>query len=684
MFLALSVLTLSAISQGVVIVDASNTSYFEMKASTVRVDVNNQVALITANQIFVNSTGFSASVKYAFPMPETGTAIELKWKIHGKWFFAEFSASPQDPAIPGGNGQSNPYLTKFLGTTPLFFSPKEKIEDKDTIEFQISYVQLLEYKLDKVKFHYPADYSLIQNTNIQSQIFEFRLFSTRSIISIEPASYNPGISADKQTATVSITSTNSKSIKDINLEYQLASNQLGLISFSNFMSDSSSVCDEYGNGFLGMVIEPESNENTQIINKRFTLIIDCSGSMLGLKIEQAKEAAEFIVKNLNFGDYFNIISFSTEPTSFRPEHVPYNPTNQEEALSFISDIKADGSTNISEALALSINQFPVQDKNYANIIIFFTDGEATIGLTATSAILDLVKSTIAKKETDLFLFTFGVGSSVNKTLLTRLAMENQGISSFITNEEVSSVIPDFYLTVKSPVLLNTKIEFTPNLVTEVYPNPLPNLYKGMQLVLTGRYKQAQNVKVKLSGKNFSGNIEYNYDLNLSGTTNTDYMFLPKLWAKSKIEYLTYLFYTLPEFGTESQDTKKTIEEISLCYQVISSFTSFEDNTQDPPHMSLEIDEILKTNEEYKYNFQPNPFDTQTTLKIELQNPQIISVRIYDINGELIKTIIQEGFTGINNIVWMGKKDNNDKVSKGVYFYRIEIAGKFYFGKILKN
>jgi hypothetical protein len=96
---------------------------------------------------------------------------------------------------------------------------------------------------------------------------------------------------------------------DFKVEYELSPEDLGLFDFSVFLSDTLG-CDNYGNGFCAFVVEPNPNPNADVIPKVFTLIIDKSGSMLGSKIQQAKDAATFIVDNLNVGDKFNIIAFS--------------------------------------------------------------------------------------------------------------------------------------------------------------------------------------------------------------------------------------------------------------------------------------------------------------------------------------------------------------------------------------
>ena len=669
--------TFIGFSNGIIIVNAEQGTTLKMTNSEINVDVNNQVGLVVSSQRFFNDTGDSFLISYGFPMPNTASATQLRWRINnGDWSYAIFEAGQQDPPVGGGNSV-HPDIVQYLGDTPLYFNFDNPIQNEDIIEVEISYVQLLSYKFGVVTFNYPSDYSLIQTSIIEeNQSIDFQLYSDRTIDFLAIDNYVASITNDGNLASLIYSETGTTTLDNIVITYQLASDELGVISFSTLLEEQT--CDEYGNGFLGLIIEPESNVNTEVIEKVFTLIIDKSGSMGTLKMEQAKEAATFIVNNLNQDDYFNLISFDSNINSFKPDHVIYNTTNQIDALNFISNISSGGMTNISDALTEAIYQFGATDPNKANMIVFFTDGQATAGTTSTQGILDNVEAAISANETSIFLHTFGIGNNVNVQLLTLLALENQGVSTFIGDDEIEAAISDFYLTIRNPVLLNTEIQFTPNIVSQTYPDPLPNLYKGQQLILTGRYDTPQLVTVELSGNAFNTNVNYSYDVDLADIAIENLAFLPKLWAKAKIEYLQYLFYSLPIGSQEANDTQALIEEISICYQVLSDFTIF--NTGGG---ATGIEDVLSDHEEFKIIFHPNPFKEKTVAYIDLLYTQPIIISIYDVNGKLVYLVNYDGEAGSNLISWDGTNFENKSVESGVYFYRVETNSKSYFGKLIK-
>lgn len=662
---------------GIVITDRSSGTRLPLMNSEVNVAVQNQISTVRTSQTFFNSSGISQEIEYGFPLPSDASVTQLKWRVdNGVWQFAVFV---NGSSTGSGTGTLNGTLASYLGNTPLLFLFSNEIAADSQIEVELTYVQLLSYSFGEVTFKYPSDYSLIQSGIItNAQIFNFELSSGRTIDSIECIGNLATTTNDGNFATAAISRFESTSINNVVIKYRLASDELGVIPFSTLLEEGQNTCDDFGNGFFGLVVEPESNPSTAVIQKNFVLIIDSSGSMDGNKMTQAKEAARFIVNNLNVGDKFNIVDFDNNIVPFRPTLVDYSITNANAALTFIDNIVALGSTNISGALTTAINQFGGASQDEANIIVFFTDGGATAGITDTQGILSSVENSVNQIETKIFLFTFGIGASVTTDLLTLLAVENNGFATFLGNDEITDVISNFYLTIRNPVLLNPVISVVPaNAISNVFPDPLPNLYKGQQLIFTGRYQVPQDIQLTLSGTAFNQQVQYVYNLNLSNQNNEAYAFLPKLWAKNKMESLLVDYYSLPVGSAEAAIISGIIEETSICYQVLSPFTSLGEGPLGDEEFMSETNNSLK--------FFPNPFTSETKALLYLNEPSAIFIQIYSIDGKLLKSITLDGVFGENLIQLDGLDNKNNVLSSGMYIYSISIGGKAtYFGKLVKN
>ncbi len=92
-----------------------------------------------------------------------------------------------------------------------------------------------------------------------------------------------------------------------------------------------------------------------------------------------------------------------------------------------------------------------------------------------------------------------------------------------------------------------------------------------------------------------------------------------------------------------------------------------------------IEEVAELLEKIPIKFlknYPNPFTHSTTISLELntENTEITEISIYNIKGQKIRTFANDQISKSLNqqIVWDGKDDNGQKVSSGIYFYKLTI------------
>ena len=677
---------LSVQASGVAIVDVSNGIYLKLLATDVQVTVENQVAVVVARQTFQNDFSMDKDVKYGFPMPEDASATQLRFQVNGQWYKAKFSPTPQDTTLPGTGDEIDANLKMHLGETPLYYNIDHTVEAGSILIVELTYVQLLPYSFGKVDFFFPNDYRYIQTYPIASQTFHFTLTSERTIRLIELKDMTPdSLFNDGSVATVSFTTLEDIPKYNYSVQYELSLDQLGLFSMSTFLADSS-IPDGGGRGFFTFIAEPDPSENTEVIKKVFTLIVDRSGSMSGDKIVQARNAAKFIVENLNEGDRFNIVDFSTNVSNYQAEHVEYSPQTEQQALDYIDGFKANGWTNISGAFDVAIPQFANSGDSTANIIIFFTDGQPTVGVTETNALLSHIQQTIISNEVQVAIFAFGIGTDANEQFLTLLAKQNDGMAEFLGNDELEERITQFYLTIRNPVLLNTELSFSPqDVVSETYPQNLPSLYKGQQLIVSGRYNEAMPLTVTLSGTAFGKEVEYEYTMSLSDSTIEKNQFLSKIWAKQKIEHLLVEYYSLDESDPTREAVKEDIIAVSVNFGVLSPFTSFSGDE----YTAIEEGRLVDGEGQNPRQFQllgnyPNPFNPSTTIqfRINIALHKVIFVKIYNALGELVRVLtIRVDSAGIYELVWDGLLMNGLAAPSGNYFYVLDFGTGVLAGKM---
>jgi len=685
----LNFVCISIYSNGVVFKKDALGAYLSLKSSSIEVKIENQVAITETTQSFLNQFGDSLHIKYGFPVPQDASATGLRYFINGKWHEAIFSSSPQDTTTGGSSDDPDENLVQYLGSNPLYFDLEEALGKDSSIIMELTYVELLQYKYGKVNYSYPNDYRPISSAQIDMQRISVSLKSDRMITTFSLLSHSAdSASISSYEGFISCSSFENPAEMDYILQYALSQDDLGLFSLSTYIDDSLSV-DDYGRGFFALIVEPDPSEQAETIDKVFTLIIDRSGSMSGDKIIQAKDAANFIVNHLNDGDKFNIVSFSSEITSFRSGHVEFNPDNESAALDYINSLVAEGATNISGAFDTSIPQFSYADNNTANIVIFLTDGEQTAGITNTDDLITHINQLVLTSEKEVTIFTFGIGSSTNERLLSTIARNNKGLAVFLENNQVEEVITDFYMMIQNPVLLNTSVEFQPNIIAERYPVEMQNLYKGNQLMLFGRYTEAAPMSITFRGNAYSNDVVYQYDLSLSDSTNHDYQFLLKLWAKVKIDELLLQYYLNIHVQETAESIKEEIIELSMNYGVISPFTSFIEGGEpftglDEWDIKEDPDDAGSSSNEYITILSLGPNPTREVLVIKLECSSLAHGRL---NISLLNSFGQAIYVHSDYISGMGNFSHeielgNLGLAPGIYVLVLEHQGKTLTRKVV--
>jgi Ca-activated chloride channel family protein len=668
------------------IIDSSEDDYYDLvilDEVIYNVNIENQAAIVKVEEGFINNLGREITPRYYFPMIEGASAVMLRWFQNNQWYQANISASPQNPQ---GGPSSYPYFIEdYLGEqVPTIFDFPLELAAGDSIKVEFTYVQLLPYAFGQVNLFLKNKYTNFQASALSHQELNIDLVSDREITAYtidQLGNQYSEIGVNQVHTHYEVYETGA--LLDYNVNFSLNQEELGLWSMSTYLD---SVVDNQEHGFFTMIVEPDPSENTQVIDKVFTLIIDTSGSMDGNKIIQATDAASYIINNLNEGDIFNIISFSSGVYSLWDSHQEFNEANKQIALSYVSSLEADGSTNISGAFDLAVPQFNESTSDSANIIIFMTDGEQTAGITNTNTLISHIAELFSACDVPVYLFNFGIGYYTNEVLLSTTSNNHNGFATFLGNDQLYEVITEFYNMIRNPVMLNPEISISPaNVLVDLHPISLPNLYKGKQMIISGRYSEPVDIEITFSGLAYGSEVSYQYSLTLADSSFTNYAFLPKVWAKQKIEDLLREYHTYPENSSDAQELKDEIIELSQLWGIITEFTSFSGDGVDNYDEELEQEQVEDTSVISLLGNYPNPFNPETTIRFEIKEDfnDIMFIKIYNLKGQLIKVLeVKVDSKGQYSVVWKGDNQAKQPVASGLYFYKIEYADHSAHGKMI--
>jgi hypothetical protein len=290
--------------------------------------------------------------------------------------------------------------------------------------------------------------------------------------------------------------------------------------------------------------------------------------MAGKKIEQARRALLLCLANLHAGDRFDVVAFDDRVDLFRPQVVPVSAEALQAARTWVGELRDRGGTDIHGALTRAMSTFPV-DGARPRTIVFLTDGEATSGVTSTA---EIVKDVALANTGGARIFTFGVGDQVNRELLERLGTTNRGAVEYIaSNEGIDARVGAFFARIAQPVLSNLSVDFGERDVTFTYPHTLPDLYKGLELVLAGRYSGAgaDGGEVVLRGdlngtrKEFRARVKFPVE-------EPQNPFVARLWARRRVESLL----SEVRLEGESEARKQEIIQLAERFNIATPYTSF--------------------------------------------------------------------------------------------------------------
>lgn len=534
----------------------------EVVSHKIDVRIRGQVAFTSIEQEFYNPNPRQLEGTFVFPIPKGAQISRFAMEIGGKPVEAELMAADKARQIYEDivRKMKDPALLEYADRD-AFKVRIFPIEANGRKRVTISYSQLLGSDSGLVNYTYPLSAEKFSAKPLKNLSIKVELEGKQALKTIYSPSHTVEIRRDGEThATVGYEASNIRPETDFQLFFAPERTDVGV----NMITYKSQGED----GFFLLLASPGlGNAHKRVMSKDVAFVIDTSGSMVGKKMEQAKKALHFCVENLNDDDRFDIIRFSTETESRFDGLVKATAENRARAVEFIGQLKPIGGTAIDEALRKALALRPAAgDRPY--VIIFLTDGQPTVGNTDENQIVSAVTK---DPESTTRIFCFGVGTDVNTHLLDKITEATRAFSQYVLPEEDLEVkLSNFFTKIKEPALANPKLTFPGDVrVSGMYPSPLPDLFKGGQLVLLGRYSGSGDATATLQGMINGETRKFDYKINFPDKA-TDHDFIPRLWATRRIGYL------LDEnrLHGENKELREEITDLARKYGIVTPYTAY--------------------------------------------------------------------------------------------------------------
>jgi len=548
------------------------TPDFKVRSVEMQARVRDQVAEVQISQVFQNTSSQQVEASLFFPVPDDASLSGLTLMVDGKELPGKLMKKEEARRIYEDivRSRKDPALLEYMGQglyrTNVFPVPPQ---GERTVE--IRYSQLLRKEAGLISLLLPIGTAKHSARPVEKLNVTVRIEAADPIKTIYSPTHKADIErSDEKRAVAKIELKDVSQPDDFRLLYGTQEGLLGI----NVLSYRP---EEKEDGYFLLLASPEvKSEASKPIDKTVVFVVDRSGSMSGKKFEQAREALKYVIRQLNSGDTFNIVAYDSSVESFRPELQRADEDSKKAALGFVEGLFAGGSTNIDGALQTALGM--LQDSSRPSYVLFLTDGLPTVG--------ELDEQTIAKNadkanKVKARLFSFGVGFDVNSRLLDRLSREQRGASVFVRpNEDIEAAVSGLYNKIGSPMMTDLKLtyefdtkreESAPEPINRTYPRTLPDLFRGEQLVLVGRYKQDGPAKVTLQGSIGDEKRSFTFPATFKEkSADESNGFIEKLWATRRIgEIIDEL-----DLKGQNQELIDELVQLSIKHGILTPYTSF--------------------------------------------------------------------------------------------------------------
>jgi Ca-activated chloride channel family protein len=536
-----------------------------LKVKSLKIDtqIQGQVATTRISQVFINDLDSVIEGTFFYPLPENATFIEFSTWDGAKRLRGEVLErnEARNRYLAIVRRCWDPGLLEYAGAN-LFQARVFPVPARGEKKIEFAYSQVLKADHGIIAYTYPLQSGTQANPQtIGALTVTVDVESNQGIRTIYSPTHTIDVRRDgDRRSTLSFEANNMLPDRNFQLFYALSNADFGLslITYREGADD----------GYFMILLAPKVDQDSAVvIPKDIIFVLDTSGSMQERgKIDKALSALKFGVRSLHPRDRFNIVAFSTDARTFRGGLIQATEDAKQAAIQYIDRQVATGGTNIDDALKDALAGFNSDDR--PRYLVFATDGLPTVGESDIGKILRNVSDNNSRK---VRLFSFGLGYDVNTFLLDQLAARNYGTADYITpDEDLELKLSNFFEKVSSPVMANLEIDWSRLRVFDVYPSRLPDLFRGLQLTVVGRYSGSGTVPLILNGTVQGKSQLLRFERNEFPESGSSNDFLPRIWAMRKVGHLLEQI----RMTGENDEIKSEIIKLAKKYGFVTPYTSY--------------------------------------------------------------------------------------------------------------
>jgi len=553
-----------------------------LRHTAVRIRVSGYLAEVDVEQTFTNPYDRKIEAVYAFPLP-TGAAVDRLELRTGdeivRGVLMERAAATATYEVAKAAGHIAALLEEERAN--LFTQSVANIEPHAEVNVALHYVQELHYDAGAYELVFPlvaAPRYTPAGAGASTAPVAAPTFlppDTRSSHDVDlaveldaavpfhelrsPSHHIDGAVLSPSTARVRLAAGDTIPNKDFVLRWTVAGDAPAAAVLAH-RAPGDGAPDGDGAFFL-MVQPPDTLAAEDVAPRELVFVLDTSSSMAGAPLAKAKEVVRRALAALRPDDTFQIVRFADRTSALGAAPIANRPRNVALALGWLDALGAEGGTEMIDGVRAALD-FP-HDPDRLRVVLFLTDGY--VGNE------DDVLATVHARLGASRLFSFGVGSAVNRYLLEEMAAFGRGDCSVVRpDEDTATAVDRFLARVATPVMTDVTVDWKGLPVHALEPAAVPDLFLGQPLVVHGLYgAPGGRATIEVHGTIAGAPVTIPVDVTLPARADGN-AGVAAVWAKARIRALERGLVR----GVDGGAGAREITRLALAHGLLTRYTSF--------------------------------------------------------------------------------------------------------------
>lgn len=551
--------------------DAAALSPIEIGRVEIRVEVRDQIAMTVIDEYFVNKNDRQLEGKFYFPLPADASISGFAmWiddrKVQGEIVERERAREIYEQIL---RENRDPGLLEWAGGNE-FQARIFPIPPKGEKHIRISYTQVLPYRAGRVHYSYPLMSEMLRKNPLASLQVNVNIHEDALTADLRSESHAAAAGQD----SLEFTARNYSPAQDFSASWIPNGQMPELKVLPHVRADEG--------GFYMAMVTPYTDAEGKPIQptvdsspapRRWLFVVDASGSVTAETWALTRATLDSVFATAGGEDTFNVIVFDLEPRLLFPDFQPASGVNFDNVSRQLSKIDPFGASNMEKAFTLAAEQAakPAPDE-MATTVVYLGDGVASAGEQRTAKLIETIGQKFSAVK-NCSGYAIGIGGSCEGGFLDGVARRLNGLGLRVDGlNNIAATVGQLSDSAGGGLLTGLTVTVDGVKVADQYPQVLPNLRLGDQLILAGRYSGAGQSTVtvagQLNGKAWSKTFKTQFPEGEIAGTNP---FVPRLWAKRHIAHL--LNQIDLDIG-DAGEMKAAIIDASKKYTLITPFTSF--------------------------------------------------------------------------------------------------------------